>query len=65
MMNLYLFLMNTTMVSQMWKSVGSICWSLTKAAAWITVYSGISKIFKDLFQTVVVLFPPVRQFVFG
>ncbi len=65
MMSLYLFLMNTTVVSQMWKHVGSICWSITKLAAWATVYCGVSKVFKDLFKTVLVLFPPLRQFVFG
>ena len=65
MMNLYLLLMNTTIISQMWKHVGSICWSITKVAAWITVYCGVSKAFKDLFKLFVAIFPPARQFIFG
>ncbi len=60
MMNLYLILMNTTTISQMWKSVGTICWSITKAAAWITVYCGVSKVFKVLFRIFVAVFLPAR-----
>ena len=65
MMNLYLILLNTTIVSEAWKIVGSICWSITKCIAWLTVYSGVSCVFKDLFKTFLAVFPSARQFVFS
>ena len=63
MMSLYLILMNTTIMGDVWKHIGSICWSITKLAAWVMVYCGVSQAFKDVFKTFLVVFPPARQFV--